>query len=73
MKQQLLKAYKQQQTIEIMYIAKDGTITKRAIKVLKLYDDCFQAYCFTRHAKRTFLIANVLAIQPPRQYERIVI
>lgn len=73
MKQQITKALKEQQMVEMMYIAKDGTITKRRIKVFKITGDTFQAYCFTRHAKRTFLVANVLAIAPPRRYERRVI
>ena len=35
--------------------------------------DTFIEYCFTRHAKRTFLIQNVLAVAPIKQYEHKVI
>ena len=73
MQQQIMKALKEQQAIDMMYIAKDGQISKRRIKILKISGTSFQAYCFTRQAKRTFLIDNVLAIIPPRRYERIVI
>lgn len=73
MKQQLLKAMKRRQTIEMLYIAQNGTVTKRRIKLYKMTGDSFQAYCFTRQAKRTFIIENVLAVVPLQSFERQVI
>ncbi|WP_342573686.1 transcriptional regulator [Solibacillus sp. FSL K6-1781] len=64
MKEQIKKAMQYNQIIEIMYIAKDNAITKRRIKLIKIAGDTIQAYCFTRHAKRTFKMENILAVYP---------
>ena len=64
MREKLIKAMQYNQIIDIMYIAKDDTITKRRIKLTKIAYDTVQAYCFTRHAKRTFKIDNILAVYP---------
>jgi len=64
MREQLMKAMQRNQLVNMMYIAKDGSVTKRQVKVIKIVGDSFQAFCFTRHARRTFLISNVLAIIP---------
>ena len=62
MREQLIKAMQHNQIVDIMYIAKDDAITKRRIKLIKIAGDTVQAYCFTRHAKRTFKINNILAV-----------
>ena len=64
MKQQLIKSMQHNLIIDIMYIAKDNTITKRRLKLIKIVGDTVQAYCFTRHAKRTFKFDNILAAYP---------
>lgn len=64
MKEQMKKAMQHNQVVDIMYMAKDNTITKRRIKLIKMIGDTVQAYCFTRHAKRTFNIESILAAQP---------
>ena len=64
MKEQIKKAMQHNQIIDIMYMAKDNSITKRRIKLIKMMGDTVQAYCFTRHAKRTFNVENILAAQP---------
>jgi len=56
-----------------MYISKSGEVTKQRIKVLKLYGESFQAYCFLRNTKRTFLIDSVLALIPVERKENMVI
>ncbi len=73
MKEQLVKAMQRNQIVNMMYIAKDGSITKRRIKVIKIVGDSFQAYCFTRQAKRTFMINSVLAVVPIIHKERSVV
>lgn len=64
MKQQLIKAMQHNQIVDIMYMAKDNSITKRRLKLIKIVGDTVQAYCFTRHAKRTFKFDNILAAHP---------
>ncbi|MGE7020398.1 transcriptional regulator [Solibacillus cecembensis] len=73
MSEQLIKAMQRNQLLNMMYVAKNGSITKRQIKIIKVVGDSFQAFCFTRQAKRTFLISNVLAITPVIRKEREVV
>ncbi|MFJ7647699.1 transcriptional regulator [Lysinibacillus sp. NPDC097279] len=73
MKEQLVKAMQRYQVVNMMYLAKDGSITKRRVNVIKIVGDSFQAYCFTRQAKRTFVIDSVLAVVPLIHKERSVV
>lgn len=73
MKAQLLKAFKRHQLVDIVYLAHDGNISKRRIRLLKIYGSTFQAYCFLRHEKRTFKIDNVLSIMPVAARERQIV
>ncbi|AVK85973.1 transcriptional regulator [Lysinibacillus sp. B2A1] len=73
MKEQLIKSMQHNQIVSMMYIAQDGKISKRRIKIIKIVGDSFQAYCFSRKAKRTFIISNVLAVVPVINKEREII
>ncbi|MFJ8102779.1 transcriptional regulator [Lysinibacillus sp. NPDC096212] len=73
MKEQLIKAMQRNQIMNMMYLAKSGEVSKRRIKIIKIVGDSFQAYCFTRQAKRTFMIDSVLAVVPITQREREVV
>lgn len=73
MKEQLIKAMQRNQFLNMMYLAKDGNVSKRRIKVIKIAGNSFQAYCFTRCAKRTFMIDSVLAVVPVINKERTVV
>lgn len=73
MKEQLVKAMQRNQIVNMMYIAKDGSITKRRVKVIKVIGESFHAYCFIRQAKRIFMINSVLAVVPIIHKERSVV
>lgn len=73
MRESLSKSMHYGQIVEVMYISNSGEITKRRIKVLKLYGDSFQAYCFLRKTKRTFKVNNVWALIPVERKESQVI
>lgn len=73
MRDQLVKAMKRNQIVNMMYMAKDGTVSKRRIKIIKVAGDTFHAYCFTKRAKRTFLIGSILAVTPVIRKERDVV
>ncbi len=73
MKEQLIKAMQHNQLVDLMYISQTGEITKRRVKLIKIVGDRFQAFCFTKHAKRTFITDNVLAVMPILRKERVVI
>lgn len=65
--------FKRGQLIEIMYLSKSGEISKRTVQILSIQGNKFRGYCFTKKAKRTFLIDNVLACVPVVYRERDVI
>ncbi|MFJ7933734.1 transcriptional regulator [Sporosarcina sp. NPDC096371] len=69
----LVKSVSYGDLLDMMYLAKDGTITQRRIKVLQVGEVSFRAYCYLRGTKRTFIIDNVLALVPVSQKERDVI
>lgn len=73
MRDKLIKSMEYGESLDMMYIAKDGGVSKRRIKVLQVGEGSFRAYCFLRGSKRTFLIDNVLALVPVIQRERAVI
>ncbi|WP_399632632.1 transcriptional regulator [Sporosarcina sp. SG10008] len=73
MRNQLLKSIKYNESLDMTCIAKDGSISKRRIKVLQVSEVLFRAYCNLRGSKRTFTIDNVLALVPVVTTERVVI
>lgn len=73
MKGQLLKVFERNQLVDMMYLSKSGEITKRRIKVISVSESTFKAYCFVKHASRTFSIDNVLSMFPVVRKEREVI
>ena len=73
MRNQLSKSEVHGELLDMMYMAKDGSISKRRIKVLQVGEVSFCAYCFLRKSKRTFTIDNVLALVPVVYKESLVI
>lgn len=73
MRSELLKYFKHGWMVELMYLSKNGDISKRKVKIIKVQGELFHAYCFNQHAKRTFLIDNVLAVAPKLPIERSVV
>lgn len=73
MRKKLEKSVKYGETLEVMYMAKNGSISKRRINVLYIHKESFVAYCFLRKSKRTFLIDNVLVAVPGFRRESLVI
>lgn len=73
MRKTLDRAVRYGETLDMMYVAKDGSITKRRVSVLQVGDSSFRAYCHLRESKRTFAIENVLALVPIIERERAVI
>ncbi|QTD39547.1 transcriptional regulator [Sporosarcina sp. Te-1] len=69
----LEKSVKYGELLDMMYLAADGSISKRRIKVLQVGDVSFRAFCYLRESKRTFTIDNVLALDPVIAKERRVI
>lgn len=73
MRNKLMKSMERSELVDMMYLAKDGTVSKRRIGVLQVGDVSFRAYCHLRKSKRTFTIDNVLALVPIIRKESMVI
>ncbi|MCZ8514348.1 hypothetical protein O9H85_18340 [Paenibacillus filicis] len=54
-------------TVEIIYFGCDNKITQRRIEVRAITSRDIKAVCLDRKAPRTFLISNILAVQPLRR------
>lgn len=67
------KAWKYGELVDVMYMAKDGTISKRRLRILAIHGKTFVAHCFLRNSKRTFLMDHVLAIVPVITREPVII
>lgn len=50
--------------IEIVYMAKGGTLTQRKVKVVSCNQNSVYGYCYLRHQMRHFLKRNILAAYP---------
>ncbi|MCM3616788.1 hypothetical protein M3936_04245 [Sutcliffiella horikoshii] len=53
--------------IEMIYMAKDETITQRNILVLEVNEKSLTAFCYLRQTKRTFLLQNILSFRPMKK------
>lgn len=73
MRNELMKSMEYNESLDMMYMAKDGLISKRRINVLQVGEVSFRAYCHLRGSKRTFTVDNVLALVPVIQKESMVI
>ncbi|MBO0601368.1 transcriptional regulator [Sporosarcina sp. E16_3] len=73
MRIELIKSMEWNHVLDMIYMAKDGAISKRSIKILQVGDVSFRAYCYLRKSNRTFKIDNILALVPITSKERIVI
>lgn len=58
MKEQLIKAMQRNQFLNMMYLAKDGNVSKRRIKIIKIAGNSYKA------SQCTFMIDSVLAVVP---------
>ncbi|WP_155592228.1 transcriptional regulator [Lysinibacillus cavernae] len=61
------------QLIKEMRRSKNGSVTKRQIKVIKIVGDSLQAFCYMRQTKLTFLISHALSAVPVIYKQRGVV
>ena len=70
---QLMKSARHGGLLDMMYVANDGSISQRRIKVLMVGEGSIWAYCHLRKSRRTFLFDNILALVPIITKENMVI
>lgn len=49
--------------LEMIYMACDGKVSQRFVRVLEVREDYILAYCYHRKQVRTFKIENILSVQ----------
>ena len=50
--------------VEIIYLAADGRLSQRVVRVLGVQDGVVRAFCEASGAPRTFRVENILAALP---------
>ena len=65
------KSIQLNQTMSMIYLSKDRSITKRRVKPLKLDGGTLIAFCFVRWSVRKFRLDHVLAIMPQKRHHRL--
>ncbi|BAQ11281.1 hypothetical protein OXB_2810 [Bacillus sp. OxB-1] len=73
MRKILERSVKYGEVLDMIYLAKDGQISKRRVKMIQVGEASFRAYCYMRESRRTFLIDNVLALVPVTTRERVIV
>lgn len=71
MREELIKSIARYQSLDMIYMANNGKMSKRRIKVLQVGASSFRAYCYLRKSNRTFRIDNILALVPVVSKERV--
>ncbi|WP_281659141.1 hypothetical protein [Halobacillus sp. Cin3] len=60
----LKRALDNKQKLELIYIANEGNISQRVIRVVSIKEGTILAYCYTRKTVRSFKLANFLSVHP---------
>lgn len=60
-----------EQQVTMIYMAKDGSLTKRQVKIERINESSVTGYCYLRKQLRTFRMDRILAIQPQRKLWRM--
>lgn len=70
MREKLQRAMKDGRIVEIVYEAKNGSISQRHIRVLSMKGDVMHAFCYLRGMNRVFYIDQLLAVYPVNYRQR---
>lgn len=73
MRNEILKYMYKRQLVTIIYISREGELTKRNIMIQQAKNEFFSGYCYYRNQVRTFRYKNVLAIFPVVNRESMVV
>ena len=61
------KAAQTGRKINVIYLSKSGSVSKRTIQVVSYTDKYVVAFCYMRRQLRTFKVENILAIEQSKQ------
>ncbi|WP_051189010.1 hypothetical protein [Halalkalibacillus halophilus] len=60
----LRRSYEEKMKLDIVYLDQQQEMTQRVVRVVRLEEDYFLAFCFTRKKVRKFHKNNLLAVYP---------
>ncbi|NCU18380.1 WYL domain-containing protein [Pallidibacillus pasinlerensis] len=63
----LIKCAVDKKPVEIIYQSKKGTISQRTILIKKVNQQQILAYCYQKRQIRSFIIEQILAVQPVKK------
>lgn len=63
----LIRAMKENLTLDMIYISASNQITQRKIIVKEIHSSKIRAYCCLRKQTRLFKIDNILSLMPAKQ------
>lgn len=55
-------------TVQIVYMDRNGTLTQRLVRVIRIEKDGILGWCQTRKALRLFMTERILAAFPANQH-----
>ncbi|MGE6260459.1 hypothetical protein ACQKCU_21670 [Heyndrickxia sporothermodurans] len=70
MKGLLLRSAESGDRLEMIYLSAKGEISQRIIRVERVGEESFSAYCYTRRQIRTFKISNILSMGSLKHHRR---
>lgn len=73
MKEKLFRYWQQGLTVKMIYMKSDGVCSERSVRIRKLGDTSFTAFCLKRRAVRTFHYDRILSIKPMIKKEKLII
>ncbi|WP_053220401.1 WYL domain-containing protein [Virgibacillus senegalensis] len=66
----LQRAMENKKMVEMIYMAKNGRLSQRIVRILQIKEEQIVAYCYSRRQVRTFRLENILAIHPVKKFQR---
>ncbi|MBY7142610.1 hypothetical protein KFZ56_05855 [Virgibacillus sp. NKC19-3] len=54
---------KEKATLEMIYLAANGKVTQRFVRVVEIHNAHMLAYCYSRKRLRMFTFENILAVR----------
>ncbi|HAQ07545.1 MAG TPA: hypothetical protein DCR24_08515 [Bacillus bacterium] len=72
MRSLLIRSFKENRPVEMIYLSGNNEITHRKVIVKELNASYFKAFCFLRNDNRLFKIENILSVLPEkRKFKKI--
>lgn len=68
----LKRSLNEKQKLELIYMANEGKISQRVIRVVSIKEGIVLAYCYTRKTVRLFKKENILSVHPYKERKGVI-